>query len=137
MERYQGFGDKNQLFLGSDETEVKVSVVYNKVNATFRHFHKVEIVSVSPGKEAKAGNGSAQIELHELRAAGLSQSASSTCFDLSSSFGKSCFSDMPPSAEPKPCFHEPWLSQLFWCHDSWLLLSVWKGLCPTRAAWLF
>lgn len=88
MERYQDFGDKNQLFLGSDEIEVKVSVVYNKLSVMFRHFHKVGIVSVSPGKEVKAGNGFAQIGLHELQAAGLSQSASSTCFDLSSSLGK-------------------------------------------------
>lgn len=95
-----------------------------------RHFHKVERVSVSPGKEVKAGNAFVQIGLHELWAVGLSQSASSTCSDLSSSFGKSCFSDMPPSAEPKPCFHEPWLSQLFWCHDSWLLLSLWKDSVP-------
>lgn len=45
---------------------MKVLVVYNKVSVMLRHFHKVERVSVSPGKEVKAGNAFVQIGLHEL-----------------------------------------------------------------------
>lgn len=84
---------------------MKVLVVYNKVSVMSRYFLQVETFSLSPGKELKAGNGFIWIELHESRAAGLSQNASSTHFDLFSSLGKSCFLHVPPSAEPKPCYH--------------------------------
>lgn len=50
----------------------------------------VETVSLSPGKELKAGNGFTWIELHELRAVGLSRNASST-LTFSRVLGKAAF----------------------------------------------
>lgn len=81
-------------------------VVNNKAQCVMsRYFPKVETISLSPWKELKAGNGFLRIELPELQAVGLSQSASSTRFDLFSSLGKSCFLHVPASAEPNPGYH--------------------------------